>query len=100
MHTGRSRNDQVATDVRLWLLQEVQDIEQALRGLIRVMVERADTEKDYLLPGYTHLQVRMDKLCRDNLSDYFLSVANRLDGLIYYYLMHFLSDLTWNDFDN
>ncbi|KAF9453241.1 argininosuccinate lyase [Macrolepiota fuliginosa MF-IS2] len=56
LHTGRSRNDQVATDVRLWLLGEATEVEQGLRGLIRVMVERADQEKDYLLPGYTHLQ--------------------------------------------
>ncbi|KAI0692393.1 putative argininosuccinate lyase [Cytidiella melzeri] len=56
LHTGRSRNDQVATDMRLWLLEEVKDIEAGLKGLIRVMVERADKEKDILLPGYTHLQ--------------------------------------------
>jgi argininosuccinate lyase len=57
LHTGRSRNDQVATDMRLWLLEAIKDIEQGLRGLIRVMVERADQEKHILLPGYTHLQV-------------------------------------------
>lgn len=57
LHTGRSRNDQVATDMRLWLLEEVKDIEEGLKGLIRVMVERADKEIDILLPGYTHLQV-------------------------------------------
>ncbi|KAG5221182.1 argininosuccinate lyase [Salix suchowensis] len=56
LHTGRSRNDQVATDMRIWLLEEVKDIEESLKGLIRVMVERADKEKDILLPGYTHLQ--------------------------------------------
>ncbi|KAI0273669.1 argininosuccinate lyase [Gloeopeniophorella convolvens] len=56
LHTGRSRNDQVATDMRLWLLDEVKDIEASLIALIRVMVERADKEKDYLMPGYTHLQ--------------------------------------------
>lgn len=44
--------------MRLWLLNEIADIEQGVRGLIRVMVERADQEKDYLLPGYTHLQAR------------------------------------------
>ena len=58
LHTGRSRNDQVATDMRLWLLDEVKEIEEALKGLIRVMVERADKEKDILMPGYTHLQVK------------------------------------------
>lgn len=59
MHTGRSRNDQVATDMRLWLLEEVKEVEAGLKGLIRVMVERADKEKDVLMPGYTHLQVRI-----------------------------------------
>ncbi|ELU44781.1 argininosuccinate lyase [Rhizoctonia solani AG-1 IA] len=56
LHTGRSRNDQCATDLRLWLLAEIKDVESALKGLIRVMVERADSEKDILMPGYTHLQ--------------------------------------------
>lgn len=56
LHTGRSRNDQVATDMRLWLLTEIKTVVQGLKGLIRVMVERADEEKDILLPGYTHLQ--------------------------------------------
>ena len=62
LHTGRSRNDQVATDMRLWLIDEVKEIESGLRALIRVMVERADKEKDVLLPGYTHLQVRISVL--------------------------------------
>lgn len=56
LHTGRSRNDQCATDLRLWLLDEIKDVESALKDLIRVMVERADNEKDILMPGYTHLQ--------------------------------------------
>ena len=58
LHTGRSRNDQVATDMRLWLLDEVGEITAALRGLITVITERADREQDVLMPGYTHLQVR------------------------------------------
>lgn len=57
LHTGRSRNDQVATDLRLWLLEQVGGIEAGLVALIRVMVERADKERDHLMPGYTHLQV-------------------------------------------
>lgn len=57
LHTGRSRNDQVATDMRLWLLEAIKDVGQGLKELIRVMVERADQEKHILLPGYTHLQV-------------------------------------------
>ncbi|KLO12640.1 argininosuccinate lyase [Schizopora paradoxa] len=56
LHTGRSRNDQVATDMRLWLLDAVREMDKALTELIGVMVERADKEKDILMPGYTHLQ--------------------------------------------
>lgn len=47
----------MATDMRIWLLDQVKGIEAGLIALIRVMVERADKEKDYLMPGYTHLQV-------------------------------------------
>jgi argininosuccinate lyase len=57
LHTGRSRNDQVATDVRLWLLDEAKIVEKGLKALILVIVNRADKEKEFLLPGYTHLQV-------------------------------------------
>ncbi len=57
--TGRSRNDQVATDMRLWLLGEVRAVEKGLKDLIRGRVERADKAKDILMPGYTHLQVRI-----------------------------------------
>ncbi|KIL69650.1 hypothetical protein M378DRAFT_184062 [Amanita muscaria Koide BX008] len=56
LHTGRSRNDQCATDVRLWLMEEVKGVKKGLKDLIRVIVERADNEKHLLLPGYTHLQ--------------------------------------------
>ena len=48
LHTGRSRNDQCGTDMRLWLLWEVRTVEKGLKDLIRVMVERADKEKDVL----------------------------------------------------
>lgn len=56
LHTGRSRNDQVATDVRLWLREEIGHLRRHLRQLIGVTVERAAAEIDLLLPGYTHLQ--------------------------------------------
>jgi len=62
LHTGRSRNDQVATDMRLWLINEVRDIEAVLKSLLSVMAERADNEKSHLLPGYTHLQVSVTNL--------------------------------------
>ncbi len=56
LHTGRSRNDQVATDLRLWLRQELTKSEQKLHTLIEVATERAENEIDLLMPGYTHLQ--------------------------------------------
>lgn len=56
LHTGRSRNDQVATDTRLWLRAEIAQLQQHLRQLIRVAVDRAEAEIDLLMPGYTHLQ--------------------------------------------
>ena len=56
LHTGRSRNDQIATDIRLWLRNEIADLRNHLRQLIAVTVERAAVEIDLLMPGYTHLQ--------------------------------------------
>ena len=56
LHTGRSRNDQIATDMRLWLRQEIDRLAGYLRQLIGVVVERAAQEVDLIMPGYTHLQ--------------------------------------------
>lgn len=56
LHTGRSRNDQVATDLRHWLLNEVKAVESSLVDLIKVMAARGEQEKEHLMPGYTHLQ--------------------------------------------
>ncbi|MCL4834302.1 MAG: argininosuccinate lyase [Caldilineaceae bacterium] len=56
LHTGRSRNDQVATDTRLWLLGEIGVLRGHLRELIRIATDRAAAEIDLLMPGYTHLQ--------------------------------------------
>ncbi|WPL17789.1 Argininosuccinate lyase 1 [Thiorhodovibrio winogradskyi] len=56
LHTGRSRNDQVATDIRLWLREEVDEISHAIRALQRVLVDLAEREAETILPGFTHLQ--------------------------------------------
>jgi argininosuccinate lyase len=56
LHTGRSRNDQVATDVRLWLKGVGGEMEEALGDLIRATVARAEAEIEVLMPGYTHVQ--------------------------------------------
>ena len=56
LHTGRSRNDQVASGMRLWLRDELRKIEQHLVALLRVTCARAKAEIEALMPGYTHLQ--------------------------------------------
>ncbi|MEN8176929.1 MAG: argininosuccinate lyase, partial [Pseudomonadota bacterium] len=56
LHTGRSRNDQVATDVRLWLRDEIDGTGDALVRLERSLLDMADREADTILPGFTHLQ--------------------------------------------
>jgi len=56
LHTGRSRNDQVATDVRLWLRNELVAIRSELRRLQGALLDLAEREADTILPGFTHLQ--------------------------------------------
>ena len=56
LHTGRSRNDQVATDFRLWMLQALPTLDAAAAGLQATLIARAETDHDVLMPGYTHLQ--------------------------------------------
>ena len=56
LHTGRSRNDQVVTDMRLWLVQNLNQLESNLRALLGAFLRRAESEIDVLMPGYTHLQ--------------------------------------------
>jgi argininosuccinate lyase len=56
VHTGRSRNDQVATDFRMWVLQSLPTLDAAIAELQAVLIERAEADADVLMPGYTHLQ--------------------------------------------
>ncbi len=57
LHTGRSRNDQVATDVRLWLRGEIDEIAELLAALQRALLGVAEHHVEVILPGFTHLQV-------------------------------------------
>ncbi|MFC1575215.1 argininosuccinate lyase [Gemmatimonadota bacterium] len=56
MHTGRSRNDQVATDLRMWGMGAAGEVEEALQGLLGSLLQLAESGLEVLLPGYTHLQ--------------------------------------------
>ena len=57
MHTARSRNDQVATDIKLWLRKKIDQIELNLKSLQKTLIEQSERYYDLLMPGYTHLQV-------------------------------------------
>ena len=57
LHTGRSRNDQVATDVRLWLRDEIDAIGTQLESLQRALIAKAEKHAALVMPGFTHLQV-------------------------------------------
>ena len=56
LHTGRSRNDQVATDMRLWLRDQLSNLEEYLIAFLKVIAARAEKEIEHVMPGYTHLQ--------------------------------------------
>ncbi len=56
LHTGRSRNDQVATDFRLWIMEAVKSIDSGLIAFQKTLIERAESDLSVIMPGYTHLQ--------------------------------------------
>ncbi len=57
LHTARSRNDQVATDLRLWLRGAIDRLDQEMRDLQQALIDRAEAEAATVMPGYTHLQI-------------------------------------------
>jgi argininosuccinate lyase len=59
IHSGRSRNDQVLLDLKLFIRNEIKDIVSLSNNLFSVLIERSDENKDILMPGYTHLQIAM-----------------------------------------
>jgi argininosuccinate lyase len=70
LHTGRSRNDQVAVDLRLWLCATCDRLGGRLRDLERALVEVAERHQDVVLPGYTHLQRAQPVLLAHHLLAY------------------------------
>jgi argininosuccinate lyase len=73
LHTGRSRNDQVVTDVKLWVRDAIDELDDRLRELQRAFVGMAERERDVILPGYTHLQRAQPVLA----AHYFLAYAEK-----------------------
>jgi argininosuccinate lyase len=59
IHSGRSRNDQVAVDIKLYLREEISILKEEVRKLFDLLINQSEEYKDKLLPGYTHLQIAM-----------------------------------------
>jgi argininosuccinate lyase len=82
LHTARSRNDQVATDLRLWCKRELVGVARAIDGLQRVLFERAVGAGDTYLPGYTHLQRAQPVLLAHHLLAHGWAFARDVDRLL------------------
>ena len=59
IHSGRSRNDQVAVDIKLFLRAQLLEIKDSVTQLFQLLIQQSETHKDKLLPGYTHFQIAM-----------------------------------------
>ena len=75
LHTGRSRNDQVSTDLRLWIRDEIDDLDQLLAQLQKSFVDRCAGDAGVVLPAYTHLQRAQPVLA----AHYWLAYCEKLD---------------------
>lgn len=71
LHTARSRNDQICLDERLYLREEINTLQQLIRGLQKAFLELAEKNRDTILPGYTHLQYAQPVLLAHHLLAYF-----------------------------
>ena len=71
LHTGRSRNDQVATDIRLWVMAAIARTDECVREVQRAILVQADAAGDLIIPGYTHVQRAQPILLRHWLLSHF-----------------------------
>ena len=81
LHTARSRNDQVATDFRLWLRRESGELEQLLHAWREALVSVAEAQLGVIMPGYTHLQVAQPILLSHHLLAYYEMFSRDQDRL-------------------
>ncbi len=81
VHTGRSRNDQVATAFRLWLREEIENIRSDAKNLQSALIAVAERHKKAVLPGYTHLQRAQPVLWAHWCLAYFEMLARDIDRL-------------------
>ncbi len=81
LHTARSRNDQVATDIRLWLRGEIDRISAHVAELLQVLLDQADAHAAVVMPGFTHLQVAQPVTFGHHLLAYFEMFKRDLERL-------------------
>ena len=81
LHTARSRNDQVALDLRMYLREEVDEITALVRDVIEAILEQAQANKTVIMPGYTHLQRAQPILFSHHLLAYAMMLLRDLDRL-------------------
>ncbi|HMJ24963.1 MAG TPA: argininosuccinate lyase [Pyrinomonadaceae bacterium] len=82
LHTGRSRNDQVATDLRLWLREEIDRLAASIRKAQQALLDLAAANRDALMPGYTHLQRAQPVLFAHWCLAYFEMLARDRERLV------------------
>ena len=81
LHTARSRNDQVALDLRMYLREEVDEITALVKDVIEAILEQAQANKTVIMPGYTHLQRAQPILFSHHLMAYAMMLLRDLDRL-------------------
>ena len=81
LHTARSRNDQVALDLRIYLRTEIENDQKRLRKLITVLADKAEEYQDAIMPGYTHLQRAQPVTFAHHLLAYAMMFLRDLDRL-------------------
>ncbi|MBR4079664.1 MAG: argininosuccinate lyase [Christensenellaceae bacterium] len=81
LHTARSRNDQVALDVRLYLLEQTDEIIGLVRGLVKTVTDAAEKYSETILPGYTHLQRAQPITFGQHLMAYAMMLLRDIDRL-------------------
>ena len=79
LHTGRSRNDQVVTDLKLHLLKKSKEIKSCITDLLEVLVLKAESEVDTLMPGFTHMQIAQPITLGHHLMAWFEMLSRDLD---------------------
>ncbi len=81
LHTARSRNDQVALDLRMYLRSEIDELTQLVRAVIAAILSQAEKNKQVIMPGYTHLQRAQPILFSHHLLAYAMMLLRDLDRL-------------------